>query len=337
MIDALVPTLRSPHEPGRDLVWAVSLAAAWKALGEMLGDAGVLASPSPEAAALAARLAAETELAAHVPAGVLVAAAGVEDAEWLRDTAARVRSELGIEPSERLLGREASGLVASYACLSDQAVFDPPLQVGNGFLRFNGSPVRSFGLWEAPGEEGPRARRIPQVIVHHHRVVPADDDPEGPYELDGGEEFVVELRGPASRPGRRLLVARLHPGATLADTVDRVTALVKTDALAGADCHLREDERFEMPCLDLSLDAAYGELWGASLRGRAERLGVILHQVAFRLNEGGMTVRAESRLGGLLLPPRRMLCNGPSLILLTYEDRPALAVWFETRRFLIPA
>ncbi len=32
-----------------------------------------------------------------------------------------------------------------------------------------------------------------------------------------------------------------------------------------------------------------------------------------------------------------MLCDGPTLILLTYDERPALAVWIETLQFLIPA
>src|SRR5262245_49471785 len=136
MTDHLVPTLRATHEPGRDLVWAASLAAAWKALGELVGDPRVLDSAcGAEAFELGRAIADEAGLVGQVPSRVLVSSAGIEDAAWLATTAARVRAELGIEPSQRLLGRSPSHLFVSYACLAEQIAFEPPLLPGFGYLR----------------------------------------------------------------------------------------------------------------------------------------------------------------------------------------------------------
>jgi hypothetical protein len=341
----IVPTLITPHEPGKDLLWCASLDLAWVELRALVGGPVALdVPPDTPAAALARALNGSPVTPGVADPRAYVALAGLHTEAWTRRALAELHARFGESADARLLECPPEpDLFVAYAYLAETLAFPTPLMREHGRLGFRATPVESFGLWDSTATPPElRAARVRGVLVHHHRFLtdevfaaehgrePTDDEP--------AEEFVVELV--TKDRADRLIVARCVPGATLAETVSFAMRRLREDVEDDPTAFLGAGERCEIPCIDLDLTRRYGELYGAPVanpgfEGRA--FGEVVERVRFHLDEGGASLLSEARLGGLSLPPRSLRCDGPFLVMILRRGAPvpALALWVETTDLLM--
>lgn len=343
MTTPLVPTLDAAHERGRDLVWCAALPLAWEALRAVLGGAVRLRNaPQPAgAAALVATLEAQRPASGAVDPAAFLASAGVDDAQWAERIERELHARFGADVDAPLLPAPAErGLLTAYAYLSKAWSLPTPLCRTYGWFRFAGVACDSFGLWDSDPPSPRFEARAAEIVVHHHRPIRDDEYAHEPTNDDPTEEWVVELL-PEDRSDR-VLVARCIPGATLAATVAWVWGHAQRAPTDLERPALDRRERLEVPCLDFDLSSNLPEIRGALLEHAVEGadvLGEVRQRVRFRLDEGGARVTADARIGGLSLPPRILVCDGPFLVLVQRRGAqlPTLAAWVATPALVVRA
>ncbi|XXY49081.1 hypothetical protein WME91_54650 [Sorangium sp. So ce269] len=348
--------LGAEHREGMNLVWSAGLDLAWRELARLAGGGPITlpgAGEEDPAVALVRALndsAVDAGGAGTLDEGAYVARAGMHTPELVAELVEELRRKFGGDAAPRLLEEPPSpGGFLAYACLSKQLVFDPPLVRGTWPLSFRGdsrqrSHVQSFGFWktrdEPPELWEPRVRSI---VVHYPRWTDAEVDAMSEGEIDrmyNERSFIVEVL-PADR-GDRLIVACVEPGATLRETVQRAMARLDDRAEEHPQARLDSTERFQVPCIDLDVRQLYPELQGKLFAGAqlaAGLLGEVLQIVRFRLDEGGVTLRAEARGRGLCAPPRELVCERSFLVLLIRRGSPVpfFALWVANDELLVPA
>ncbi|XXT25086.1 hypothetical protein WME94_26485 [Sorangium sp. So ce429] len=348
--------LGAEHREGTNLVWSAGLDLAWRELTRLAGGGPITlpgAGEDDPAAALVSALndsAVNDGGAGALDEGAYVARAGMHTPELVAELVEELRRKFGGDAAPGLLAEPPSpGGFLAYACLSKQLVFDPPLVRGTWPLSFRGdsprsSYVHSFGLWETQDEPpelwGPRVRSI---VIHYPRWTDTEVDAMSEEEIDrmyNEQTFVVEVL-PADR-GDRLIVARVEPGATLQETVQRAMARLDDRAEEHPRARLDPREKFQVPCIDLDVRQLYPELQGKLFAGAqlaTGMLGEVLQTVRFRLDEGGVTLRAEARGRGLCAPPRDMICERSFLVLLIRSGSPVpfFALWVANDELLVPS
>jgi len=95
-----------------------------------------------------------------------------------------------------------------------------------------------------------------------------------------------------------------------------------------------------VPCIDFDLTRKYDELYEKPLANpgfEEQAFGDVLQRIRFRLDEGGASLVSEAKLGGLSLPPRTLVCDGPFLVMVLRRGTtvPTLALWIETPELLV--
>ncbi|HTN84786.1 MAG TPA: hypothetical protein VL242_13895 [Sorangium sp.] len=348
--------LGAEHRDGMNLVWSAGLDLAWRELTRLAGGGPITlpgAGEDDPAAALVGALndgAVNAGRAGTLDEGAYVARAGIHTPELVAELVEELRRKFGGDAAPRLLAEPPSpGGFLAYACLAKQLVFDPPLVRGTWPLSFRGdsrqsSYVHSFGLWET-WDEPPELwdPRLRSIVVHYPRWTDAEVDAMSEEEIDrmyNERTFVVEVL-PADR-GDRLIVACVEPGATLRETVQRAMGRLDDRAEEHPRARLDPREKIQVPCIDLDVRQLYPELQGKLFAGAqlaAGMLGEVLQSVRFRLDEGGVTLRAEARGHGLCAPPRELVCERSFLVLLLRRGSPVpfFALWVANDELLVPA
>jgi hypothetical protein len=312
--------LRHPLEADGNLLWCATMQLAWDELETVFGTPPRLAEASPAADGLAARLIGKDDLD---PRSYVARAGRGRDR-----IVARIREDLqrvfGAAASPRLLPADvAPNDVLAYAYLWKHLPFELPLRAGAVPLRFQQRDVASFGMWP-DAEDGDAQPRRQQVRVLRY---------------DGPQQFVVELRTKGEQD--RLLVARGTPARTLHDTVAAVLrGAAKNDGEA-----LGDRDVFQMPKLDFDLTKRFSELIGRKFANEGFRDHVVqdaVQNVRFKLDENGAILKSEAVIsvtGMDATEPRRMVCDGPFLVLLARRGRalPYFALWVGNDELLLPA
>ena len=326
--------LDSPHVDGENLLWSASLAVAWRELAALLGG-GLVAAEGSSAAVSAwlEGMARDAVAAASLQDPAIVARAGSGRA-FLEELSAAL-AEAGLEAGAALsqVDRWAGGFHA-YAQFDKAVRFAVPFEKEERPWYSCGSWVESFGLERRQQSEEVWQAQREQLVVHY----PCYDDEEAET-LEGEElyramnDFLVEL----VLDGRedRLFVASLRRGATLRETVAKARSMMTEGAHRHPRGHLAAGERFRMPIVDLDLLVEHAIVAGARVSARSDEplalLGEVIQHLAFRLDEGGATVRSSARSSGLSLPPRALDCVRPFLIfwLSGASELPLAALWIE--------
>ncbi|MBV8878487.1 MAG: hypothetical protein JO332_00850, partial [Planctomycetaceae bacterium] len=156
-------------------------------------------------------------------------------------------------------------------------------------------------------------------------------------EFGSDSDFVVELHSTA--PGERIIVARVAPGETLLDTVQSVMkrSLKQADGLT-------ESDDLIIPCVNFDLTRTYPEVEGPGfsfVHDRGHFIRTAYQRMQFRLDELGARLESVSTAWSMLNgdPPkgRKMICDGPFLILLARVGAPLpyFAFWVENEELLV--
>ena len=150
-------------------------------------------------------------------------------------------------------------------------------------------------------------------------------------------DFVIELKTRCTK--HQLLLAKVPPRETLQDTVTKVRDRCKK----AQPTSMREEEDLRVPVLDFDILRDYRELCGRAIlndgsRARGGGLVTALQSIRFRLDETGAVLQSESILDRCI-PPRRLVFDGPFLILLMRANaqRPYFALWVGNAELLVPA
>lgn len=345
----IVAHLREPIRPGENLLWCGTFQLAWNETADLMGGGPLrLASPTGVTDALNRR---------EFVKEFLDEDSYVALADFVRNRPhARIRSELlrkfhgratpRLIPDPALTPRPQD--IVAYAYLYKDLAFPAAFEDVEREETFAGQPVAWFGVDGAkPGQE----RMHDQVTVWQYR---------------SRSECIVEL---ASKSGRdRIILAKVHPGKTLADTIASVSATTSPHreaergrgasgpgasrpnaALPGLSypCTMLPGDILMIPKMNFDLVRQYTELEGLRLapsRPGAFEDRLILsaaQAIRFQMDKEGVRLRSESHIAiGCGAPPARafhvLLFDSPFLLMLQRHGAamPYFALWVDNAELL---
>lgn len=310
MTSIMCATLAEPHVPGKDLVFCVLLALAWRKLQDRFGP--LRFDPQPAVADRLNRL----HLADVVDPAWVVVGAGFGAEGILEQLSREMRAKFPDNDARYLPSSLLPDALLAYGYLCRDLRFPTPFAVKDHV--FQGQWVRAFGINKGPDPKGP-ARRA-QVVAHDY-VSPG--------------EFVIELR--ADDADDRILIAQIPPCDQLGVTVGE--ALDRLERLPLEQRSLTEDDTLSIPQLTFEEERCFDELIGRPLCNdglRGMPFDEVKQRVKLKLDEAGASVRAEAVMIGFGPPPppkgRDFCVGGPFLLMLIRRSAtmPYLALWVET-------
>jgi hypothetical protein len=319
----ICPHMNVPLRPGRTVIYSGSFRLAWAELESLLGESPHLEPDSPLAETLNAFTISDTFLdeASYVAVGDTVGndAAGTIARQLADRFGGRARPRL-VPTEAELLGARPEDIVL-YSYVFKHLAFETPFEDLDLELSFMGRPVYAFGV--GPYKPGQEAMRSQIRIVDYL----SEDD------------FIIELYTEARED--QLVLAKISPGATLAETVAGVQRRLVAAERTPATITNQPGDVLMVPNLNIELARRYDELLGRHLVTshpevaddlmilRAEQL------VRFQMDEEGVRLREESTMhfgcsaSGGLPPAHTMIFDRPFLIMLQRRDAstPYFAMW----------
>jgi hypothetical protein len=344
----VVPTLDTPIVTGSNAVWCAAFELAWARLRKDVAGGGGLEGTGPAAAAgVIGRMNAAPDPMADLPAGSFYAAAG-----WSKDG---VLGRIDREFRTAFPGATPPAFDGA-AAGSDAAVAFAYLEAGITF------PLPYFDD-EDEGEGGDRAFAFRDASGRATRVrafgVRAKDDyayrelraqPRVLFVDDGFEPqaFAIDLCR-TSTPSQ-VVVARVERGVSLAATVaaveERIAAAAAERGAAAARSTAGGHERgyglgindvMLVPRLSFRISHRFREIEGMRVAGPAGAgpIGEAAEVIRFKLDKGGMELKAEAKMRVKPMPTR-YLVDRPFLVYAKRRDagRPYFAAWVENAELL---
>jgi len=340
------PDARIAMEPGRDVVYTPTFRLAWWRMSRRLVYEGGVIPVEPRGAARGA--AGDPPLVADVagllndprfvfrpgqaPRGAWFAEAGaVEDGvgQVIKDRLSRQFPWASMHVPEA----DEPDAFYAYAYVQRRPVFDVALESLRLEMRLGAGPetVEAFGV-------GPQAPAAPSAVrnqrVEQIRLI----------DYFGRDNFILELtpRGDVDR----IVLAKVAPRATLAETINQVQARIAQNSQGR---RLRTNDLFAAPVVSLDVEASIDALVGRRVRhanGSVYRLAEARQGVRLRLDERGGA--PSPTWDGPPSPPpgegaapgvRQLLLNRPFLLMLSKArgTQPYFAAWLETDAMVVAA
>jgi hypothetical protein len=329
-VDAELPrttvtaNLSEKHVRGRNLLWCASFQLAWDDLGRTLRLPLDLEG-QPEMATALNRHLVDGSI---VDPGKVLAIGGPAGPE----TFARIREEMrrkfpGVEAPD-FPRDDPDGKALAFAYLQAHLPFALPLFRHEG-ISFQGKKVSAFGLWEGLWERWSE-RGGPE---------PAAELLEKTVKVCAfGEDFFVVTLQPAAKD-EKIIIARGQPGNTLFDTVTAAMRFTRNPQYPPGG--IRKQDTLIVPCVNFDLKHRFREVEGSPhrfLRGDGW-IKEAWQTLKFRLDEEGASLEALAHASASMddSPGRRMVCEGPFLILLVHgsAELPYFALWVENDELLV--
>ncbi len=352
-------SLDQPMEPDRNVLWCATFQMAWDRLRELAGGDIETHPDSP----LVHKLNGANTPADSIPPVGALSLAGLVGDGILEEIRSRLAEVGGAEP--KLLpehGTLPGDAVVAYAWLSRALPFETAFAEMDP-MRFGGEEQRvaTFGT-EGDDSTESGTSRAEQVRVLWHRFV-------GDSKTDPDQEFVVELL--TKTADDRLLLAKIAPAATLAETVEEVLGhaecpntgteadLNVPEPTASTEAAIEEWKQevlarlsncaslmgdLVVPVIRFDVLHRYDGLAGLTLvAGREQVRGKTIiearQQVRFVLNRKVASVASEAVgviLGG---SERQLRFDDPFLVLLMRRgaDVPYFALWIANSELLVAA
>lgn len=224
------------------------------------------------------------------------------------------------------LGQIPPGLWVTYCYLFKQLPFRWDFDRLPKGLTFRKDKVQCFGI---DSEWNDRTHGVAgQVRVRDYR---------------GADDFVIELTTESRND--RLILAKVRPDATLAETI----ATVNERLTYAKRASFIPRSTLMVPVLNFDLMREFTELYAGAMRSNnpdigSTRFGVALQQIRFRLDESGAVLKSEAAggPGGGMRPkkpqPLNLIFDKPFLIMIQRIDRgtPYFALWVDNAELLVP-
>lgn len=212
--------------------------------------------------------------------------------------------------------------IVAYSYLFKNLEFETPFESIQEPLLFEGAELPAFGM---SSPKNGREQMAAQVDI---------------LEYTGPDDFVIELKTKSA--GDHLVVAKIRPGGTFAETIGSVESRIKT--VQPQKC-LPMDE-LVIPKFNFEIIRQYTEITGAKLivqnTNVARDLIVTsaIQDIRFQMDEKGVRLKSESHLSFACAkrpePSHLMIFDKPFLLMLKRSEAkvPYFAIWIENPELL---
>lgn len=323
----VTPHLQTPIARGTNVLWCGTFQLAWNEVCRLIGEDVHFVEDPPMVAVLNKKAFTRDDLDAES----YVAVAG-----FVRDgIRARIQAELQRKfkgrASPRLLPDMGSSPrwqdITAYAYLFKHLEFATPFEKLDEPLYFQDTRVPAFGMGS---EYKPVHKQMcSQVIILDYR---------------SPDDFIIELKTKAVLD--RLILAKITPGATLAETIAHVTSRCEETAPTMA----RDGDILKVPKLNFDLSRSYHEILRRRLVAKNPDVAKDLRllradqYIRFQMDEKGVVLESEAVMmfacaAAPAPPPSRhiMIFDKPFLIMLKRErgKSPYFALWVANEELLL--
>lgn len=318
----IVPTLDSPLPAGKNVIWCASFQLAWNELRDSLAKGPVKADGAAQAIE---RLNSSPVSKKDVGFNPHFAAAGLVKDGAVERVSQAMEEQFGRRPSFPISPSSSNGVLA-YAYMQARAKFEVPFFDRNSPLEFTDSrgkktPVSSFGIHKEHEYAYHKLREQIRILYY-----PEDRRTRSP-------EFVVDPCRTSSP--NQLLLAKVSPGKTLADTIARVEELVEK---GHEDSEFGVSETFAVPNMNFEVAHEFAELKGVSLLNDGllgQSIEGAFQDIRFRLDRSGAELESEAKV--LMMPiPRHFIFDGPFLVIMKERNarHPFFVMWVDNSELL---
>lgn len=323
----ITPTLDAPLSGGTNVIWCGTMQLAWNEFLALAGEAVRMENQDPAVDSLNRATLAKSDLD---PDTYVVAAAPSTD-RALRDLRARVNKAFKGAVTPELIPDPASlppNAFVLYAALFVNLPFDKAFKRLEDPFLFGNEKVAAFGTKGLFGDPHQENKIRAQVSLCDYRD--ADD-------------FVVALS--TKRTAHQLILAKVPPSATLADTARSVLSRVPAQPAGSSSAY----KHLVVPITDYDLSRSYPELVGRPLTVKnplfhGMPIIAAVQSIRFKLDERGALLRsealalAECKSASRNDEPPDLIFDKPFLVLLklTTSDTPYFAMWVSNAEILTP-
>jgi hypothetical protein len=319
------PHLEVPMTPGKNVLWCGTFQLAWNELCGSTGGDLKFDSDDPMIGALNKHGFTKESLddASYVALAGFVRDGIHEEIPKVIEEKFHGAFKPRLLPDPKLTPRPQD--IVAYACLYKHLSFPVAFERLDDGLTFGGEQAPAFGFRTFKPE---REKAYEQVSI---------------LDYQNENDFVIELK--TSSEGDRLILAKVQPKQTLAETVGSVQARVESvQAQEGTT-----NDVLVVPKLDFDVTREYSEIERKHLVSTnanvAKDLVVrsALQNTKFEMNEKGVELRSEAEMSigcaQHVSPPitHRMIFDRPFLIMMerTKAAVPYFALWVDNPEMLV--
>jgi len=325
----IVPTLDTPIEPGKNVIWCASFVAAWKKLESEIAGEPVRLSGVEQTCD---RLNAASDPTGSVPEKALYAAAGWVNEGIIKTIVTEVRKRFPGKPEPEFPNIAPDSFLA-YAYLEANVKFSIPFFDNRKPLVFTDrlatqTPVRSFGVREEDADRYVHLRR--QVTVLWNK-----------WE-ENSHEWILDLC--ADSEPSQVIVARIGPKATLADTVAYVGQRIAEHLQHGEVDSLEMKGRLLVPDFFWRIEHHFSELERRTFGNTSlekGRIDIAQEDIMFRLDKSGAELKSEAKVyyAGILDGPIEryyFIADHPFLVYMKKRGAkdPYFVMWVDNAELL---
>ncbi len=316
--DQLGGTVVTPHleceiTPGKNVLWCATFQIAWNEACDLLGGP-IQWTDAPEmVSVLNKRIVTRRDL--DETSYVAVAGYVTQDSDDIRQTITHEldRKFKGTASPEllHLLDSVPAGMWAAYAYLFEELPFNWAFTRMHRGLEFAGRQVDNFGISQFLEEQKNERRAASQVLIYDYR----DND-----------DFIIELK--TRSKADRLVLAKIPPGRTLAETVATVQRRIQQSKPGS----MQNCANLFIPVIDFDVLRSYDEVTGGG-----SPCAVALQQIRFKLNERGAVLKSEALIAKGLAR-QDLVFDKPFLVMIQRTDasQPYFALWVANAELLVP-
>lgn len=304
----VTPHLECPIADNTNVLWCATFQIAWNQLYDLLGGPIPDKAESDMVALLNQRRVTGDDLDEASYVALAGYATGGPDDIFERIGTALTEKFSGIAQPDLLTDLPPLGRTdwVAYAYLFKALPFEFAFTRNRNWgMAFSGRKVQTFGINQLLPQEKDEARMARQVHVYDYH----EDD------------FIVELL--TASKSDRLILAKVRPAPTLAETVRAVQARLDQAAPKG----MAKYSDLRIPILDFDIKRHYGEL---------RHIGWATQQIRFKLDETGAVLKSEAITVSAC--SQELVFDRPFLVLLQRVDarNPYFALWVANAELLVP-
>lgn len=330
----IVPTLDTPIEPGKNVVWCATFLAGWKQLQQNVVNGPVQVTGAND---VCTRLNAAEDPSTYLPPETYYANAGTEDKGILQTIEKDMAERF---PNHQVPAFEdiIPGSFVTYSYLEARVPFTIPYFDNREPLTFtDGSGatanVRSFGLRKEDGDRYGALREQARLLMAEWPesvgLAPSDQPPSF---------FAVDLCGD-SEPCQ-IVVACVERGDTLADTLAMLNT--KIDAYSkehGSARSLGGNDIVLVPDMFWRFIHHFAELEGRQIEStpiQGQVISVALQDIQFRLDRSGAELSSEAHQYWASAGLGHYICDRPFLLYIKQRGSkiPFFVMWVDNAELL---
>ncbi len=327
----IVPTLDTPMEEGKNVVWCATFAAGWKKFQEdVLNEPVALEG----ADAACARLNAAPNPEADLPEGDYYTAAGWEDQGIIGKVHQDMANLFPQKPEPTFAGI-IPGSFLMYAYLDTGVPFTIPYFESREPLVFVDSAgkvtqIRSFGLREADRDRYGPLRQQARVLF---AVIEETEDTRV------ANEFAIDLCRDSAP--NQLVFARVESKGNLASTLKTIEEKIRAFQEEWPDMGLGGEDLLLVPDMFWRLEHHFAEFEGKSFKNThlsQQDMTVARQDIQFRMDRSGAELSSEAEAHWPSAQGGTYTGEGPFLIYIKKRGakQPFFVLWIDNAELLQP-